>query len=43
MDIFAQWSSGATTFGWPSSTPANDGREVTVFTRRAGTPGDLPW
>ncbi len=39
MDIFAQWSSGATTFDWPSSTPANDGRKVTVFTRRAGTPG----
>ena len=39
MDIFAQWSSGATTFGWQSSTPANRRREVTVFTRRAGTPG----
>src|ERR1700710_2822911 len=39
MEIFAQWSTGATTFGWRSSTPANDGREVTVFTRRAGTPG----
>jgi pimeloyl-ACP methyl ester carboxylesterase len=39
MDIFAQWSSDATTFDWRSSTPANAGREVTVFTRRAGTPG----
>jgi pimeloyl-ACP methyl ester carboxylesterase len=39
MDIFAQWSSDATTFGWRSSTPANGGREVTVFTRRAGMPG----
>ena len=39
MDIFAQWSTGATTFDWPSSTPANAGRDVTVFTRRAGTPG----
>jgi pimeloyl-ACP methyl ester carboxylesterase len=39
MDIFAQWSTGATTFDWRSSTPANGGRNVTVFTRRAGTPG----
>jgi pimeloyl-ACP methyl ester carboxylesterase len=39
MDIFAQWSSDATTIGWRSSTPANAGREVTVFTRRAGTSG----
>jgi pimeloyl-ACP methyl ester carboxylesterase len=39
MDIFGQWSSGATTFDWRSTTPANDGREVTVFTRRTGTPG----
>jgi len=32
-------SSDATIFGWRSSTPANGGREVTVFTRHAGTPG----
>ncbi len=39
MDVFAQWSSDAATIRWRSSTPANEGREVTVFTRRAGTPG----
>ncbi|MET0475970.1 MAG: alpha/beta fold hydrolase [Mycobacterium sp.] len=39
MDVFAQWPTGATTFDWRSSTPANGGRDVTVFTRRAGTPG----
>jgi pimeloyl-ACP methyl ester carboxylesterase len=39
MDIFAQWLTGAATFGWRSSTPANGGQDVTVFTRRAGTPG----
>jgi pimeloyl-ACP methyl ester carboxylesterase len=39
MDIFTQWSEGATTLEWRSSTPANGGRELTVFTRRAGTPG----
>jgi pimeloyl-ACP methyl ester carboxylesterase len=39
VDIFAQWCSGASTFGWRSSTAANGGREVTVFSRRCGTPG----
>ncbi len=39
MDIFAEWRTGATTARWRSTTEANDGAEVTVFTRRAGTPG----
>jgi pimeloyl-ACP methyl ester carboxylesterase len=39
VDIFAEWQSGATTFRWRSSTPANDGAEVTVFSRRCGTAG----
>ena len=39
MDIFAEWCSGATTLSWRSSTEANDGAEVAVFTRRAGRPG----
>lgn len=39
MDIFAQWQSLGTHVRWRSSTPANDGAEVTVFSRRCGTPG----
>ena len=39
MDIFAEWQTGGTQLRWPSSTPANDGRELTVFSRRCGTPG----
>ena len=39
MDIFGEWSSSATTLTWRSTTEANDGAELTVFTRRAGTPG----
>lgn len=39
MDIFAQWQDGGTEFRWRSTTPANDGQEVAVFTRRSGTPG----
>ncbi|MFY9921167.1 MAG: alpha/beta fold hydrolase [Mycobacterium sp.] len=39
MDIFAEWCSGATTLTWRSTTEVNDGAEVTVFVRRAGTPG----
>ena len=38
MDIFAEWRDGATTVNWRSTTPANDGAEVAVFVRRAGTP-----
>jgi pimeloyl-ACP methyl ester carboxylesterase len=39
LDIFAEWQTGGTQLRWPSSTPANDGRELTVFSRRCGTPG----
>ena len=39
MDIFAEWRSDAVTFGWRSSTEANGGQEVTVFSRRCGAPG----
>lgn len=39
-DIFDQWQQGgASTLTWTSTTPANSGREVTVFTRRCGAPG----
>jgi pimeloyl-ACP methyl ester carboxylesterase len=39
LDIFAEWQSGGTQLRWRSSTAANDGQEVTVFSRRCGTPG----
>ena len=39
MDIFAQWQDGGTELRWRSTTAANDGQEVTVFTRRCGTSG----
>jgi pimeloyl-ACP methyl ester carboxylesterase len=39
VDIFADWHSGATTLRWRSTTEANDGAEVTVFSRSVGTPG----
>lgn len=39
MDIFAEWQSGGTQLRWRSSTAANEGTEVTVFSRRCGTPG----
>lgn len=39
MDIFAEWQNGGTELQWRSTTAANDGREVTVFSRRCGTPG----
>jgi pimeloyl-ACP methyl ester carboxylesterase len=39
MDIFDEWRSGATEFQWRSSTAANSEAEVTVFSRRCGTPG----
>jgi pimeloyl-ACP methyl ester carboxylesterase len=39
LDIFAEWQSGGTELRWRSTTAANDGREVTVFSRRCGTPG----
>lgn len=39
VDVFTQWSSGATTLDWRSTTAANGGREVAVFAKRLGTPG----
>jgi pimeloyl-ACP methyl ester carboxylesterase len=39
VDVFADWCNGATTLVWRSTTEANDGADVTVFVRRAGTPG----
>lgn len=39
MDIFAQWQSGSTELRWRSSTAANHGRELRIFTRRCGSPG----
>ena len=41
MNIFDEWRSGGTTLRWRSTTAANDGREVEVFSRRCGTP-DAP-
>jgi pimeloyl-ACP methyl ester carboxylesterase len=39
VDIFEEWRSGGAEIRWPSSTAANSGMEVSVFTRRCGTPG----
>jgi pimeloyl-ACP methyl ester carboxylesterase len=39
LDIFAEWQSGGTELRWRSTTAANDGTVVTVFSRRCGTPG----
>jgi pimeloyl-ACP methyl ester carboxylesterase len=39
LDIFAQWQDGGTELRWRSTTAANDGHEVSVFSRRCGTPG----
>ena len=39
MDIFAEWQGGGTELRWRSTTAANEGQEVTVFSRRCGTPG----
>jgi pimeloyl-ACP methyl ester carboxylesterase len=38
LDIFAQWQDGGTELRWHSTTAANDGQEVAVFSRRCGTP-----
>jgi pimeloyl-ACP methyl ester carboxylesterase len=38
MDIFDEWRSGGKEIRWQSSTAANNGAEVNVFTRRCGTP-----
>jgi pimeloyl-ACP methyl ester carboxylesterase len=39
LDIFAEWQNGGTELRWRSTTAANDGEEVAVFSRRCGTPG----
>lgn len=39
LDIFDDWRTGGTEFRWQSSTSANRRREVSVFSRRCGTPG----
>lgn len=39
MDIFEEWQHGGTVFAWASTTAANAGAEVDVFSRRCGTPG----
>ncbi|MGB3231928.1 MAG: alpha/beta hydrolase [Mycobacterium sp.] len=39
MDIFEEWLREGTRLRWASTTPANDGAEIEVFTRRCGTPG----
>jgi pimeloyl-ACP methyl ester carboxylesterase len=39
MTAFDQWRSGGTEIHWQSTTAANSGTDVTVFTRRCGTPG----
>jgi pimeloyl-ACP methyl ester carboxylesterase len=41
VDIFDEWRSGGTELRWESTTAANNGREITVFSRRCGTPGAL--
>jgi pimeloyl-ACP methyl ester carboxylesterase len=38
MDVFDQWRSAAAQISWRSTTAANDGAQVSVFTRRCGTP-----
>ncbi len=37
MDILALWQDGGTELRWRSSTPANNGRELTLFSRRTGS------
>jgi pimeloyl-ACP methyl ester carboxylesterase len=39
LDIFTEWQSGGTELRWRSTTAANNGQEVAVFSRRCGTPG----
>jgi pimeloyl-ACP methyl ester carboxylesterase len=39
MDAFGEWRSGGTEIQWRSTTAANAGAHVSVFTRRCGTPG----
>jgi pimeloyl-ACP methyl ester carboxylesterase len=39
LDIFTEWQNGGTELRWRSTTAANGGQEVAVFSRRCGTPG----
>jgi pimeloyl-ACP methyl ester carboxylesterase len=39
MDIFDEWRRGGTEMRWRSTTAANSGADVTVFTRRCGMVG----
>lgn len=39
MDLFDEWRSGGRELRWRSTTPANTGAEVNVFSRRCGTAG----
>jgi pimeloyl-ACP methyl ester carboxylesterase len=39
MDAFEEWRSGGTEIRWTSTTAANSGADVIIFTRRCGTPG----
>jgi pimeloyl-ACP methyl ester carboxylesterase len=39
MTAFDDWRSGGTEIHWRSTTAANSGADVTVFTRRCGRPG----
>ncbi|BBZ43446.1 alpha/beta fold hydrolase [Mycobacterium parmense] len=42
MDIFAEWQGGGTELRWRSTTAANGGQQVSVFSRRCGTAGAPP-
>lgn len=39
LGIFEEWHTGGETLRWQSTNPANNGVELSVFTRRCGTPG----
>lgn len=39
LDIFAEWQKDSTQLRWRSTTAANNGTGVSVFSRRCGTPG----
>jgi pimeloyl-ACP methyl ester carboxylesterase len=39
LDIFTEWQRDSTELRWRSTTAANEGQEVTIFSRRCGTPG----
>ena len=43
MDIFAEWQNGRTELRWRSTTAANDGPELTVFSRRSLEHGGEAW